>query len=457
MSDSIEKTEQKAEQPELTEDTSQAEKGQTENSQTEKPAQSETEESESAQSEAAPAEASQTEAAEKSDKADKSEKTDKTESSEEIEKAVTKAEQTILSKIPDTVATAPRCENPVKGRKVFFVNPPIYVEKYVQLELKQHEYEVYIIPDYKYAKNALRHFPDALCFIFIDDELTYDEWCNFIRSFQDEDVLKTIFVGLLSASITKPKMEKFIMTVSLPGGFILLNEFKGSALTEKIVGILDLNGAKGIRKYVRLDCGKDDTPINGYFATKSQLLQVSIINISSVGFVCYYPVSYGEILKNKTLVPSFSITLGRRSIVTPSVVFETKRMDATRLVSIMLFSKQVGEEDRKIIKNYIFEQLQERFEKLVFSVPPDIEDYSNRNPRFLMAAAPASEAPAAGENAENVENAEPVEDAEELTEEVTETENSETENKASEKTEATENPEATEASESSEAKPSEEK
>ena len=132
-------------------------------------------------------------------------------------------------------------------------------------------------------------------------------------------------------------------------------------------------------------------------------------------------------------------------------------MDATRLVSIMLFSKQVGEEDRKIIKNYIFEQLQERFEKLVFSVPPDIEDYSNRNPRFLMADAPASEAPAAGENAENVENAAPVEDAEELNEEVAEMENPETENKASEKTESTENPEATEASESSEAKPSEEK
>lgn len=423
--DKIEKTDEKAEQTDQnnqTEQTSQTEDGKPEQTeQTEKAEPAE----ETAQSE--------------SEKSAQDKETASAEKSEEIEKAVTKAEQTILSKIPDTVATAPRCENPVKGRKVLFVNPPIYVEKYVQLELKQNEYEVYIIPDYKYAKHALRHFPDALCFIFIDDELSYDEWCNFIRSFQDEEVLKTIFVGLLSASITKPKMEKFIMTLSLPGGFILLNEFKGSALTEKITGILDLNGAKGIRKYVRLDCGKDETPINGYFATKSQLLQVSIINISSVGFVCYYPVSYGEILKNKSLVPSFSITLGRRSIVTPSVVFETKRLDANRLVSIMLFAKQVGEEDRKIIKNYIFEQLQERFEKLVFSAPPDIEDYSNRNPKFLMEAAPA-----AAEKVENAEDAdELVEEAEEVAEETETTKSSET-IETSEKSESTEKPEAAE-------------
>ena len=63
---------------------------------------------------------------------------------------------------PAPVPTAPRCENPIVGRKVFFVNPPLYVENYLHLELKQHEYEVYIISDFRYTKAALRHFPDAL-------------------------------------------------------------------------------------------------------------------------------------------------------------------------------------------------------------------------------------------------------------------------------------------------------
>ena len=292
---------------------------------------------------------------------------------------------------PAPVPTAPRCENPIVGRKVFFVNPPLYVENYLHLELKQHEYEVYIISDFRYTKAALRHFPDALCFIFIDDEMTYDEWFNFIQSFQKEEVLKTIFVGLMSAIIPKAQYERFLMNLSLPGGFILLTEFKGSALIEKIVGILDLNGAKGRRKYLRWDCSSEDTPINGYFANGSQLLQVSIVNISSVGFVCYYPASYGDVLKKNTLIASFSITLGRRSIVTPSVVFDTKLVNASKYVSIMLFSKHVGQDDRKVIKNYVFDQLQDRFEKLVFASQPDVEDYSNRGQNQVKAEEAAEE------------------------------------------------------------------
>ena len=152
--------------------------------------------------------------------------------------------------------------------------------------------------------------------------------------------------------IPKPQYERFLMNLSLPGGFIMLTEFKGSALIEKIVGILELNGAKGRRKYLRLDC--DETiKINGYFATKSQLLQVSIVNISSVGFTCYYPRSYGSVLAKNMVVPSFSITLGRRSIVTPSVIFDIKVVDNERCFAVMLFLKQVGLDDRKVIKNFI--------------------------------------------------------------------------------------------------------
>ena len=303
------------------------------------------------------------------------------------------------------VPLAPRCENPIIGRKVFFVNPPLYVENYLHLELKQHEYEVYIITDYKYTKNALRKFPDALCFIFIDDEMSYDEWFNFIQSFQKDEKLKTIFIGLMSAIIPKPQQERFMMNLSLPGGFIMLNEFKGSALIEKIVGILELNGAKGRRKYLRLDCD-ENVKINGYFANQSQLLQVSIVSISSVGFTCYFPRSYGDALRKNMLVPSFSVTLGRRSIVTPSVVFDVKVHDASRCFAVMLFLKQVGADDRKVIKHFIFEQLERRFDDLIYSIPPDIEDYSNRG----IKAAEAAASEEAAEEVEEIEEAEAVEE-----------------------------------------------
>jgi len=272
------------------------------------------------------------------------------------------------------VPLAPRCENPIIGRKVFFVNPPLYVENYLQPELMQHEYEAYVIKDYKYTKNALRMFPDALCFIFIDDEMSYDGWFNYILSFQQDEKLKTIFVGLMSAMIPNAKREKFMMNLSLPGGFIMLNEIKGAALIDNIIGILELNGAKGKRKYIRLDCD-ESISINGYFANQTQLLQVSIANISSVGFTCYFPKSYGAALTKNMIVPSFSITLGRRSIVTPSVVFDVKSFDNNNYFAVLLFLKQVGAEDRKVIKNFIFGYMEKRLDDLIYADPPDIDDY----------------------------------------------------------------------------------
>ena len=342
-------------------------------------------------------------------------------SAEEIQdKAEEKAaaEQAAAEKPAIQVPLAPRCVNPIIGRKVFFVNPPLYVENYLQPELKLHEYEAYIIKDYKYTKNALRMFPDALCFIYIDDELSYDGWFNYILSFQQDEKLKTIFVGLMSAMIPQKKRERFMMNLSLPGGFIMLNEVKGSALIDNVIGILELNGAKGKRKYLRLDCD-ESISINGYFANQTQLLQVTIANISSVGFTCYFPKSYGEVLKKNMIVPSFSITLGRRSIVTPSVVFDVKSFDNNNYFAVLLFLKQVGAEDRKVIKTFIFEYMEQRLNNLIYADPPDIDDYLGKASKSeeeeeTEEIEEAEEAEAVGKPEEAVEK--PA-DAEEKTEE----------------------------------------
>ena len=339
------------------------------------------------------------------------------------------AEQEAAAKPVIQVPLAPRCVNPIIGRKVFFVNPPLYVENYLQPELKQHEYEAYIIKDYKYTKNALRMFPDALCFIFIDDEMSYDGWFNYILSFQQDEKLKTIFVGLMSAMIPQPKREKFMMNLSLPGGFLMLNEIKGAELIKTVIGILELNGAKGKRKYLRLDCD-ESISINGYFATQTQLLQVSIANISSVGFTCIFPKSYGTVLAKKMIIPSFSITLGRRSIATPSIVFDVKSFDNNNYFAMLLFLKSVGADDRKVIKNFIFEHMEKRLDNLIYANPPDIDDYLGKS---------ALSEEKDKQTNETVDEVEEIEEAEEV-EEVEKTEKAE-ETEKSEKTEGAEDSE----------------
>ena len=366
---------------------------------------------------------SQADLPEKESEETKAEEKDKQKIQEVQDKAEEKAaaEEDAAGKPAIQVPLAPRCENPIIGRKVFFVNPPLYVENYLQPELKLHEYEAYIIKDYKYTKNALRMFPDALCFIFIDDEMSYDGWFNYILSFQQDEKLKTIFVGLMSAMIPTAKKERFIMNLSLPGGFIMLNEIKGTALIENIIGILELNGAKGKRKYLRLDCD-ESISINGYFANKTQLLQVSIANISSVGFTCYFPKSYGAALAKNMIVASFSITLGRRSIVTPSVVFDVKSLDNNNYFAVLLFLKQVGAEDRKVIKSFIFEHLEKRIDDLIYANPPDIDDYLGKTSKAEeeeeakddkeAAEAAKSDAAAGKDSEDEVEEIEEAEEAE---------------------------------------------
>lgn len=331
------------------------------------------------------------------------------------EKAAAEQEGTVKPAIQ--VPLAPRCENPIIGRKIFFVNPPLYVENYLQPELKFNEYEAYIIKDYKYTKNALRMFPDALCFIFIDDEMSYDGWFNYILSFQQDEKLKTIFVGLMSAMIPQPKREKFMMNLSLPGGFIMLNEVKGAELIKTVIGILELNGAKGKRKYLRLDCD-ESISINGYFATQTQLLQVSIANISSVGFTCIFPKSYGTVLAKKMIIPSFSITLGRRSIATPSIVFDVKSFDNNNYFAMLLFLKSVGPDDRKVIKNFIFEHMEKRLDNLIYANPPDIDDYLGK---AVSPEEKDTQADEAVDEVEEIEDAEEVEESEK-TEKAEETE-----------------------------------
>lgn len=327
------------------------------------------------------------------------------------------AEQEAAAKPVIQVPLAPRCVNPIIGRKVFFVNPPLYVENYLQPELKQHEYEAYIIKDYKYTKNALRMFPDALCFIFIDDEMSYDGWFNYILSFQQDEKLKTIFVGLMSAMIPQQKREKFMMNLSLPGGFLMLNEIKGAELIKTVIGILELNGAKGKRKYLRLDCD-ESISINGYFATQTQLLQVSIANISSVGFTCIFPKSYGTVLAKKMIIPSFSITLGRRSIATPSIVFDVKSFDNNNYFAMLLFLKSVGQDDRKVIKNFIFEHMEKRLDNLIYANPPDIDDYLGKS---ALSEEKDKQTDETVDEVEEIEEAEEVEESEK-TEKAEETE-----------------------------------
>ena len=266
-------------------------------------------------------------------------------------------------------------ENPLLGRKVFFLNPPLSVENYVIEALKNEEYEVYKLTDVTVAKPILSLFENAICFIFVDDVLSLDAWYNFIASFQDDPALKSVFLGVLSVK-TKPKeQERFLMSLKLPGGFVMMDK-KVEETKNQLEGILRINGAKGIRQCVRLDL-KDSKDVNGYFSLGSQLFSFRLIDISQMGFAAVMPARISKYFKKGSFLHNVSITMGRYSFVCSINVYGVT-LAGDQCILVALLVDGTSKEVLQKIHNFVFENLEKRMKDLIASVNPDLTDYNVR-------------------------------------------------------------------------------
>lgn len=264
-------------------------------------------------------------------------------------------------------------ENPMFGRKVFFLNPPLFVENFVLDSLRDEEYEAYIIPDYTLAKPVLRQHENAICFIYIDDELSIDGWFNFIKSFEKDDSLKSIFLGVMSIKTKEKEQEKFLMNLSLPGGFVMLDQ-KPDKVFEQLEGILRINGAKGVRKVIRLDL-KDSKDVNGYFAHGSLLYSFRLVDISSVGFAAVIPANTAGIFKKDGILDNVSITMGRYSFVCSVTIYNTK-VEGNVCTVIAILSEKTSNQIKRKIHNFVYDTLDMRLKDLMENTGKDFTDYS---------------------------------------------------------------------------------
>lgn len=287
-------------------------------------------------------------------------------------------------------------ENPKFGRKIFFLNPPLSIENGVAEILKDNEFEVYIIRDYTSAKPVLRIFPNAICWIFIDDVLSYDAWYNFIKSFEYDDDLKSIFIGILTARAKPKEQENFLLNLKLPGGFVRLDQ-KVEEVTKQLEGILDLNGARGVRKYVRLDI--DETlDVNAYFSNGNNLYSFKLKDISPAGFAAITPARLANLFQKGAFIRDVSITLGRYSFTCSIQIYSTTII-GNNCVVVAFFTDDTRKEILKKVHDFVYQTLTVRHKILVEKLQRDNTDYNIR--------------PTVGGSMSEEE----VEDAEEVTEE----------------------------------------
>ena len=258
------------------------------------------------------------------------------------------------------------------GRKIFFVAPPVNVHPYVTGKLRENEYEVYTIKEYKAAKGVLRNNPESIVFLNIDDaSLSSKGWFNFIKSFQDDEVLKTCKLGVISNRSRAKDKEKFLVENNLSAGYITAS-VGNTELMNSIKEMLDLNGAKGKRQYVRANTGND--PSAQVVCEKDeQMLTMQLLDISSVGFACKLDSSYATRFVKNSLLKNFTLRMGVRQVVSTALIFAVKEGEKFSTLVLLFVPALLQPQGKKAIQDYCAEIL----EKTTFADAgvEDIEDY----------------------------------------------------------------------------------
>lgn len=264
-------------------------------------------------------------------------------------------------------------DNPIYGRKVFFLNPPYSIKKVVLGRLQEMEYEVYSIDDYRDAKNILRHYNDSICFINIDDQLTPDEWLNFISSCSTDDSLKSIFFGVMSEHPRKSDKDMFMLKAAIPAGFISVSG-KLDDITDTLKGILEINGAKGRRQYVRAQCVKDNSAMM-YYTVDNKMYQLKLIDISSVGVAALLPPQFNNLVQPNSVLRNVTFSFSTKQIQLDAAVFAIKESDKFSTL-VILFMKGTSGANRKTVRDYVFSMLEKKVLESIIGEEKDSTNYS---------------------------------------------------------------------------------
>jgi len=264
-------------------------------------------------------------------------------------------------------------ENPLFGRKIFFVNPSFNIEKYLVDYLRKNEFEVYILKDYRKAKKILSVYPDSMCFIDIDEQLSYSEWFNYMKSFSVIPELQGIYLGIVSQTAGWEDKDKFLMNIRLPGGFTVI--VKKEKTLENFAAILDLNGAKGRRKYLRLDT-RTERDVSGYLTAQGKLYTINIKDISSVGFAITYKQELMPLFQKNTLIRNLCLSAGRKSMVCSCIVFNTQVNPDGTAMSVLMLTNENPDSTKTYIRDYIFQKFDAKMNTLIENVEKDDTRYN---------------------------------------------------------------------------------
>ncbi len=259
----------------------------------------------------------------------------------------------------------------IYGRKIFFLNPAYAIKKEVIQNLRKNEYEVYLIETYRDAKNLLRKNPGSLLFINVDAQLTIPAWFNFIRSFEREEALKSIYVTVISEKLKSNDVEIFCKFSEMEEGYGVIDFSKGvKDVANRIQNILDAKNAKGRRQYIRANM-MSDKEVSLFWNYGSKMHKLKLYDLSSVGMAVKIPVALENMIIAKNfLLQDVTMQLGTKQLAIEAVIFTMKKTPEGTIWVLLLapFTPSIVKDE---IRQYIFRSIEDQ---LFISINEDRKD-----------------------------------------------------------------------------------
>ncbi len=241
------------------------------------------------------------------------------------------------------------------GKKIFFLNPNYTFKTQVISELRMLEYEVYIIDNYRDAKNILRKNPNSICFVNIDSQLSTYGWYIFFSEFEKEDLLKGTVIGIISDRLT-PIEKTFFLDKINPKAGVMEASADSKKIVENIEDILKINNAKGRRQYVRANCLSDKNSML-IFNDGNLINQLKLVDISHMSAATLAPAIRNTNLEKNTLIRGATLKLGSKQYIINFIVYDIHTRGDKELL-ITLFTPETVSGLKEPIMDYVFETLQ---------------------------------------------------------------------------------------------------
>ncbi|MDR2095562.1 MAG: PilZ domain-containing protein [Treponema sp.] len=226
--------------------------------------------------------------------------------------------------------------------------------------LIMHGFEAYTLKDHKRALRLIEHFGDSILFINIDEGLSEPEWESYIYAIQNNEKTKGCRIGILSYNNNAALMQKYLMELAVPCGYIQL-KLGLQESTRIIVAALEANEARGRRKYIRAVCEDDVNAILNFKGPEGILFHGKLLDISAVGVAARIDQPFD--IAPSTLINDVQMRL-RGGIVRTNLIAIGKRQGNDNVWIFLMNPAQMEHETKLIIHRFIKHCLQRYIDQL---------------------------------------------------------------------------------------------